>query len=133
MRQIPDVQSVMTVCPHSIGLDQSLKVAKDLMRTHSIRHLPVQDGGELVGIVTDRDINFALAMDQKEPDDLTIDEVYTSEPFIVEPTASLDAVVKRMADDHLGCALVTDNGKLVGIFTTVDACRTLGNLLAERK
>lgn len=37
-----------------------------------------------------------------------------------------------MAQEHIGCTLVTEKGKLVGVFTTVDACRVLAEVLSGR-
>ena len=129
MNKNPEIQGVMTPFPHSVGIDQTVQVAKDLMSKHNIRHLPVQEGGRLVGIVSDRDINFALGFELKRDFELTVEDVYTPEPYVVELTMPLDKVATRMAADHIGCALITQNEKLVGIFTTVDACRHLGELL----
>ena len=123
------IQAVMTPFPHSVGLKQSIKVARQLMREHGIRHLPVQDGGQLVGVITDRDVNFAIAFDHVDPEAMLVCEAFTSEPYIVDLVTPVYQVVRRMADDHLGCALVTQKGKLIGIFTAVDACRTLAEFL----
>ena len=101
------------------------------MLENNIRHLPVQTGGKLRGVITERDINFALAMDHKNPEELRVEEVYTEEPYVVECETGLDVVVKQMATDRIGCALITDKGKLTGIFTKVDACKVLHGLLAE--
>ena len=40
------IQAVMTTFPHSIGVDQTLQVAKEMLREHGVRHLPVQRGEE---------------------------------------------------------------------------------------
>ncbi len=123
------IQAVMTPFPHSVGLNQSVKVARQLMREHSIRHLPVQNGGQLVGVISDRDVNFAIAFEHVDPETMLVSEAYTAEPYIIELTTPVYQVARRMADDHLGCALVTQRERLVGIFTAVDACRTLADLL----
>jgi CBS domain-containing protein len=52
MKQMPQIQKVMTPMPHTIGRDISIKTAFEMMREHRIRHLPVQEGGKLVGIFT---------------------------------------------------------------------------------
>lgn len=125
------IQSVMTLCPHSIGLEQNIQLARKMMRDHGIRHLPVQSGGKLVGIVSDRDIKFASAYTRKPDSELNIEDVYTNEPYIVAPTTELREVLLKLAEDKLGCALVVTNSKLVGIFTTVDACRAFAEELDQ--
>ncbi|MCB0338081.1 MAG: CBS domain-containing protein [Bdellovibrionales bacterium] len=123
------IEGVMTAFPHSIGIDQNLSLAKKMMREHGVRHLPVQDGGKLVGILSHRDINFALALDKKEPEEVIVEDAFTVEPYIVNRDADLSMVASHMAQNRLGCALVIDGEKLVGIFTATDACRTLAALL----
>jgi acetoin utilization protein AcuB len=125
-----EIQSVMHPFPHTIGVDQKLSLAKEMMLEHNIRHLPVQKGGQLVGVLTDRDINFALAVDGTTPENLTVEEACTLEPYLVAPTESVATVARRMAHDHIGCTLIAQNGKLIGIFTTVDACRVLSEALS---
>lgn len=123
------ISEVMTKAPHTIGLDQNSKLAQEMMRKHGIRHLPVQEGGRLVGVVTHRDIQFALALLKPENDVLELQDVYTPEPYVVEPATSIREVVMRMAEERLGCALIAEHQKVEGIFTTVDACRVLAQLL----
>ena len=124
------IKSVMHPFPHSVGRDQTADIALRMMQEHNIRHLPVQDAGVLVGILSDRDINFALRMDRCDPAHLAVRDMQTAEPFVVEPETPVAKVAARMAHDHLGCALVVENQKLVGIFTTVDACRLLSEVLS---
>ena len=123
------MEAVMHPFPHTINLRASLAVALEMLKEHNVRHLPVKEGNTLMGILTDRDINFALRVDHKEANELTVRDAYTSDPFVVQPNEAVSTVAARMAHDHLGCALVAEHGNLLGIFTTVDACRTLAELL----
>jgi acetoin utilization protein AcuB len=52
--------------------------------------------------------------------------------YTVSPSEKLDHVASTMAEHKYGSALVVDNQKLVGIFTTVDAMRSLSELLHTR-
>ncbi|MCB9029773.1 MAG: CBS domain-containing protein [Deltaproteobacteria bacterium] len=125
-----NVKDVMTACPHSIGPTQNLKVAKDMMLEHGIRHLPVLSHHRVVGVISHRDIYFATAVDQKPAEQIRIDTVYNEEPYTVTEDTPLVSVVDRMAKDGFGCAVVTDqHGELTGIFTTTDACRVLADRL----
>lgn len=131
-RKDPSIKSVMQPFPHSIGDHESLEAAQEMMARLGIRHLPVQRGGELLGILSDRDINFILAQRREAPENIAVKDSYTEDPYVVEPNVGLSHVVRRMADEKIGCAMVVEQDKLVGIFTTVDACRTLAELLAEK-
>jgi acetoin utilization protein AcuB len=99
-----------------------------MMRDLRCRHLPVQEGGHLVGILSDRDVKLAAAF--AGSDQMVVEEVMTPDPYTVAPDAPLDAVVEEMAEHKYGCAIVRqENGKLVGIFTETDGMRVLAELL----
>jgi acetoin utilization protein AcuB len=132
MKAIPNVQKFMTYVPKSIGFDQSIAQANDFMKKLKLRHLPVLKGGSLVGILTDRDISLVLSFKDMDPEKTTVEEAYTPDPYVTSPNAPLDEVVAMMAEKKYGCALVVDNGKLVGIFTETDAYKALSELLKTR-
>lgn len=115
------VKDFMTKFPHTIGVNQRLPKAKEMMREYDVRHLPVLQGGELVGIISDRDINFAESIPSIDTDKLTIEEVYTADPFQVNPTEDLLKVCQSMSEKKIGCALITEQNNLIGIFTWIDA------------
>ena len=127
-----EIQQVMTPFPHSIGLDQEIKKAAAMMHDLNVRHLPVQEGGKLVGVISDRDIKYASDWNELKPGALKIEDVYTPNPYVVEPSADLRQVLIHMVKEQIGCTLVANNGnKLLGIFTTTDACKYLAYLLEE--
>lgn len=132
MKAIPKVQKYMTTTPHSVGSEQTLQVASDLMRQHQIRHLPVLHGGRLTGLLTDRDIKLACGIRGVDPATTRVSEIAIEDPYLTSPDSSVDDVVLHMAEHKLGSALVVDNHKLVGIFTSVDALRILGETLRMR-
>jgi acetoin utilization protein AcuB len=121
----------MTPSPHSIGRDQTLAAAHKLMREHHIRHLPVLQAGKLVGIVTDRDLHLVETLQDVNPEVVLVDDAQTPDPYCVAPNALLTEVVATMAERKLGCAIVVDDERLVGIFTTIDALRALMKLLGR--
>lgn len=123
----------MSTNPHSIGSDQALKTAAELMDKFRIRHLPVLEAAKVTGIITDRDIKLALSLRDMDPHKALVGDVAKEEVFVAKPDSKLDEVVAHMAERKLGSAVVMDNGKLVGIFTVVDALRALSELLNERQ
>ena len=127
MKQIPQIQKHMTVMPHTIGLDIAVEKAKAMMTEFGIRHLPVLDGGRLVGMITDRDIKLAASLGDGKAN---VEDVMAPDPFVVDPSASLAAVVDEMAEKKLGSAIVQQsNGTVVGIFTAIDGLRVLSETL----
>lgn len=133
MKCHPQVIAFMTPFPYSIDIDAPLRDAHRLMRQHGFRHLPVTLGGEITGILTDRDIKLILGPDFGSPDEreLTVRDAFVENPCIVAASTPVGKVARMMADRHIGSAMVTKNGKLVGIFTVTDACRALSHLLGE--
>ncbi|MEE8265335.1 MAG: CBS domain-containing protein [Acidiferrobacterales bacterium] len=112
----------MTAFPYFIKVDAGLKAATQMMERHGIRHLPVKDGDELIGVVSDRDIKRAKR-------ELHVSDIVVRETYIVDLTERLDSVLLHLAQRHIGCALVVKEGRLAGIFTTSDACRVFGEYL----
>jgi len=121
----------MTQQPQSIESRESVVVAQELMKRFGIRHLPVTTDGIVVGILSERELNLAIGIESLDHEQLPVIDVCSEKPYIAYPETPLREVVTIMAREHLGSAIVMENAKLTGIFTTVDACRVLGDLLAE--
>lgn len=121
----PRVGTYMTMWPHSIGRDQSLSLAAAMMRDHQVRHLPVLDGGQLVGVLSERDIALVEALAPLDPDRVSVEEAMTPMPYAVTPETPLSRVVRMMADHRYGCTVVMERGKVLGLFTTTDALTVL--------
>jgi acetoin utilization protein AcuB len=133
-QRLPQILAFMTPFPYSIDVDAPLAEAHAFLRERHIRHLPVTAQGVLVGILTDRDIKLALGPDLDSPPEreLAVRDVYQPDSYVVDAGAQLEAVAATMAERHVGSALVTRGGKLVGIFTTTDACRALARVLRDQ-
>jgi len=131
-KSIPHIQKYMSTDVQTIGDEQPMSVAHRLMREQQIRHLPVLHQGRLVGIVSDRDLRLIETLRDVDPTKISVSEAMTPEPYVVSPEAALDEVVSTMAHKKYGSAVVTDHGRVVGIFTTVDACSAFADLLATR-
>jgi len=130
----PQILAFMTPFPYSIDVEAPLGEAHAFLRERQIRHLPVTRNGQLAGILTDRDIKLALGPDLGSPPEreLRVADVFQPESYVVDAGERLEDVATTMAERHVGSALVTRGGKLVGIFTTTDACRALARVLRER-
>ncbi len=131
-KPIPMIQKYMTTSPHSIGVEQPLSKAHDMMREHGIRHLPVLHGGKLVGMITDRDLHLVESLVGVDPSKVKVEEAMATVVYAVTPECPLDEVVGTMGEHKYGSAVIMQNEKVVGIFTTVDVCRALAELLQTR-
>lgn len=133
------VVDVMTKDPLTVIPTESIGQADDLMNTNRIRQLPVMEGKNLVGIVTDRDIRSFLSgslLDSPEARERAlasqVREIMTTEPITVSPDDDLPDAVELMIDEKIGGIPVVDEAEgLVGIVTYVDILRCFLNRLQE--
>lgn len=122
------VQNFMSSLPRTIGAQQSLKKAMDIMQEHQIRHLPVLDGKKLVGVLTERDI--AVARNFQGSAELRVDGVMMPMTYAVGPETPLEEVAQAMAEHKFGSVVVQNHaGEVVGIFTSNDALRALSEII----
>ena len=121
----------MTPSPCKIARNQPLSIAQRLMRGKGIRHLPVLDGDQVVGILSERDILLVESFPGVNPTDLRVEEAMAPGPYQVTPDASLAEVVATLLERRIGSAIIVDNDQVIGVFTTVDALRALADLLAK--
>lgn len=130
---IPEVADCMTPGPDVIAPNDTLLYARSFMQEHGIRHLPVMRDGELVGILSDRDVNPTLATKCSSPDSLTVEDAMSRDPYAVPPNTPLTVVALRMAERKIGSTVVVDGGVVVGVFTTTDALVALTDLLEGKE
>jgi acetoin utilization protein AcuB len=126
---MPAVTHYMTRQPWTIDRGATLAEAHGLMREHRIRHLPVLDGGQLVGIVSQGDLHLLETIAEFPLDGVEVAEAMTPNPCIVTSDTALDEVVEIMADKKYGSVIVVGREGVEGIFTTVDACRAFADVL----
>jgi acetoin utilization protein AcuB len=127
------IRKYMTPTPVTIGVDQTLAAAHRLMRDHGVRHLPVLDGGKLVGILSLRDLHFLETLPSVKATEVRVEEAMTPDPFTATPETSLVKVAEEMAEHKYGSAVVVSRGKVVGVFTTVDALRALIDVASRKE
>lgn len=125
MQKKPPLAAVMTPFPYAIDVEARIAEAATMMEKHAIHHLPVTAGTEIVGMISARDLA------DRDTHQRLVREVFTADPYVVDLGTPLDEVLFTMATRHLGSAIVTRHGKLAGIFTTVDACRSFAAFLRE--
>lgn len=134
MKRIPPIKAVMTPFPYSVDAGATVTQAREFMREHRIRHLPVTEHGQLTGLVSDRDIKLVLGPDFAYPpeQELAVRDVMVRDAYVVDLDTRLDEVLHHMAMHQLGSAIVTREGKLAGVFTTTDACHHFAELLRDQ-
>jgi acetoin utilization protein AcuB len=117
----------MTAAPRTVGREQSLRAARHIMHANAVRHLPVLHAGELVGLLSEREVEVLATLPGS--DLFTVEEAMVPDAYLVEANAPLDQVASEMARRKLGSAVVRDGAEVVGVFTAVDALRALADAL----
>jgi acetoin utilization protein AcuB len=120
---IPPVSRYMTSTPRIVTSHDTLSTARELMMAHSIHHLPVVDDGQLVGIVSDNDLERTRSYDEHVSDAMTCNVTR------VDEAAPLDEAVTLMNAGRLGSLVVTGKAGITGIFTVTDAMRAFAEIL----
>jgi len=107
------IKKLVTIDP-----DATIPQAIDIMKQHSIRHLPVVEGKNFVGFVTAGDLRQAFypSMINK----LTIKDIMIKKPITVDPETSLEEATGLIFRHRIGGLPVVDGAKLVGIITVTD-------------
>jgi acetoin utilization protein AcuB len=130
-RKMPIVGAVMTSFPYFVEADETAATIERLMDEHAIRHLPVQENGKVIGIVSERDLHHYVKRDTSkgEKDKILARHIMVPEPYIAPFRAPLNEVVFEMAKRRIGSVIVQRQGKLAGILSAIDVCRILGEYL----
>jgi len=137
------VSEYMTRKVITIQPEAGLREAFFLMRDEAIRHLPVtNEGGELIGIVSDRELRRPGWVDESPDigheydltDDLHIGDVMIRDIVHVRTYDTLTKAVGTLLDYHVGAAPVLDKtGDLVGMLSAVDLLKAFQNTLESQK
>lgn len=132
MKKREPLSHIMTKSVITVNQNDDLKKVVEKLKANSIRHIPVVNGKEVVGIISRTDVNRltfgALFEGQDGADEailemLTISQVMTSKP----KTVSSDTIIRDLAEifvkEEFHALPVVDNGELKGIVTTTDVLK----------
>ena len=125
------VADVMTRDPLTVSPAETIGQAEEIMTDNRFRQLPVVQDGELVGIVTDRDVRSFLSgslltnLEAREKAlNTKVREIMTTEPLTLSPEDDLQEAVELFIEEKIGGMPVVDETEgLVGIVTYVDLLR----------
>ena len=121
------VSKYMSPGPHTIGREQSLAAAKQLMHKSHVRHLPVLHGGKLVGVISERELDVIGALPGSKQ--LSVEDAMVPDVYVTSQDTELATVVSDMARLKVGSAIVVKGDDVVGVFSAVDGLRALAELL----
>lgn len=115
------VKDVMTKDVRTCGLDSDLSVVAGMMWMRDCGVIPVVDNGQIVGVITDRDICIAAGSKNREPSMITVSEVMARRVYSCPPDAEIREALQIMREKQVRRLPVIDaKGKLCGILSLND-------------
>jgi predicted transcriptional regulator len=126
------VRDIMETKLVTISASERLSMVEDIMRLGRVRHMPVVEGGKLVGVVSERDLLRASLSVLSEHRDaerrmflhvVEISRVMSAPPIVIAPDATIREAAALMADRKIGCLPVVAGEELLGMITETDVLR----------
>jgi len=125
MKTHESISKWMTPSPWTLDEGAHVEQAVEIFRTMHIRHLPILREGRLAGVLSERDTFVASQFAQTRG--LAVGILMAPDPVIVGPDATLAFVAEKLWTTREGAAVVVEGGKVLGVFTAVDALRALAD------
>ncbi|MBO1328357.1 IMP dehydrogenase [Acetobacter suratthaniensis] len=128
VRRVKRFESGMVVNPVTVGPDQTLAEVRAIMQHHGISGLPVVEPGSqrLVGILTNRDVRFAVDLNQRVSELMTRDNLVT-----VRNSVDADTARQILHKHRIEKLLVVDDaGRCIGLMTVKDMDKAVAHPLA---
>jgi len=127
---MPRVSEVMTRGVEVIRPSDTLKAAAQLMDELNVGALPVCEGGDLIGMLTDRDITVRAVADGMDPKRAVVSEVMTAQAYSCTEEQTTEEVMTQMGDLQIRrLPVVNREGQIVGIVSLGDlATRQSGHI-----
>ena len=123
------VQEIMTQNPRHVETTSSIRRAISLMQEFDIRHLPVLEEGELVGIISDRDLRGVILNNDGTSDylDTKVSLIMQANPVTVDQDADASEAIELIVENKIGALPVVDShtGKLKGILSYIDILQAI--------
>jgi CBS domain-containing protein len=110
---------------------EAISSAYQRLNKSGVGQLPVLDTGELVGVVSQRDLALADHLPGSALDIITVGAIMSREFYTVSPDEAVDVAAREMAKHKYHAAVVVERGQPRGVFTTTDALRALSDSLTD--
>ncbi|WP_027848487.1 CBS domain-containing protein [Marinospirillum minutulum] len=119
--------------PITVTEDTAIDELMMLMEGAGVRHLPVVGQGQVVGIISDRDIRLFAGLSDAEKYQVNAGEIMSPNPLTLSSTTPLEEVALIMSEKKVGSIIVVEEDQLYGIFTATDALNALIEVIRKDK
>ncbi|ARK30678.1 CBS domain-containing protein [Halalkalibacter krulwichiae] len=114
-----NISEIMSKDVVTINFDQSIQEAASLMKSYDIGSIPVVKNGQLVGIITDRDITLRSTASGKDSH-ISVKECMSTNLTVASPSTDPHEAANIMAQHQIRRLPVVENGQIVGIVAIGD-------------
>src|SRR3954467_3060595 len=119
-----NIRDVMTSNPCTIDADRSVAYAAKMMLEEDVGLAPIVEDGKLIGMLTDRDIATRVAAEGRDPGQVKVRDVASTQLFTIGPRQDLDEALRMMAKHQVRrLPVVEADGRLVGVVAQADIAR----------
>lgn len=128
------VEQLMTADVISVGPDDSIDLAANLMNWHRIRHILVEDDQHhLLGLLTHRHLLkfFGQRIDRND-EPISVRELMVDDPIVISPDTPTLEAIDLLKANRISCLPVVKEDRLVGVITEDDFVNVAGSLLRGR-
>lgn len=135
MKRLEPVSKIMTKKLITISLEDNLYKAERLFKEHHIRHIPVVDNDQIIGMLSLTDLERISFLDSFDSNEIKIDnavynmlniaQIMVKNPVVINVNVTIKTVVEILAKNEFHALPVVDNNLLVGIVTTTDLLKYL--------
>jgi CBS domain-containing protein len=118
------IREVMTSKLCSIDADKPVAYAAKMMRDEDVGIAPIVEGDRLVGVLTDRDIAVRVVAEGRDPEQVKVTEVASSDLVTLDPQQDLEEALRLMARHQVRrLPVVEEDGRLVGVVAQADVAQ----------
>lgn len=122
------LEEFMTTDVQTIGPSETVEKASQKMKHNRIRHLVVMEFGEVLGVLSERDVN---RWNESERRGLLVKDVMASPVVTAAPKTTIKEAANKMRGSTIGCLPVLEDDNVVGIVTVTDILDLLGQGLVR--
>ena len=126
----------------TVSVSERLSTGEEIRTLGHVRHMPVVQGGKLVGVVSERDLlraSLSVVSEHRGAERraflhvVEIARVMSAPAIVIGPDSTVDEAARVMAVKKIGCLPVVENDHLLGMVTETDVLRCMAGIGPEEE